>query len=265
MERNLLLVDDEENILRSLKRTLRRDGYNIFTADGGAKGLEVLDQQDIGVIVSDQRMPGMIGAEFLSKAREQHPTTVRIMLSGYTELNSVTDAINQGAIYKFLTKPWEDDLLRANIEEAFEYYELRRENERLNDKLINVNKKLEKRVEERTREAMLSMRSLQVAHDVLEQLPVVVLGIDADGIIVAANQEAHRLLDEQSEGLLGRRALDALPQVAHPLIENESKSRTEPVELELAGNTLQLLSSPLGRGDVFRGHVLVSSCGSSSK
>ena len=89
MERNLLLVDDEENILRSLKRTLRRDGYNIYTADGGAKGLEILDQQDIGVIVSDQRMPGMIGAEFLSKARERYPTTVRIMLSGYTELNSV--------------------------------------------------------------------------------------------------------------------------------------------------------------------------------
>ncbi len=258
MQRNLLLVDDEENILRSLSRTLRRDNYTIFTATGGVKGLEILDKHKIGVIVSDQRMPGMIGAEFLSKARERYPETVRIMLSGYTELNSVTDAINQGAIYKFLTKPWEDDLLRANIQEAFEYYELRRENENLNYQLQDVNKRLEKRVEERTREAMLSMRSLQVAHDVLEQLPVIVLGVDADGVIVAANQEAHRLFDKEKHGLIGRRALDTLPEDAHLLFESNDQNNSESVELELNGCQFQLLSNQLGRGDVFRGHVIVS-------
>ena len=258
MERNLLLVDDEENILRSLKRTLRRDGYNIYTADGGINGLEILDQHEIGVIVTDQRMPVMIGAEFLSKARERYPGSVRIMLSGYTELNSVTDAINKGAIYKFLTKPWEDDLLRANIQEAFEYYELRRENERLNSELQDINSKLEKRVEDRTREAMLSMRSLQIAHDMLEQLPVVVLGIDIDGVIVAANKEAHRVFNNNGSGLIGRQAQKVLPKTVHSLIESETDCISTPVELKLADSSVALLSKPLGHGDAFRGHILVS-------
>ena len=124
---------------------------------------------------------------------------------------------------------------------------------------MDINNQLEKRVEDRTREAMLSMRSLQVAHDVLEVLPVVVLGIDADGVIVTANEEAHRLLDKQKQGLISRRALDVLPKVTHPLIESEKQTQLDSVELEIAGDTIQLLSSPLGRGDIFRGHVLVSS------
>ena len=109
MERTLLLVDDEENITSALVRLLRRDGYNILRANSGEAGLALLAQNEVGVIISDQRMPEMSGVEFLSKVRERYPDTVRIVLSGYTELNSVTDAINRGAVYKFLTKPWEDE------------------------------------------------------------------------------------------------------------------------------------------------------------
>lgn len=121
-EKILLLVDDEANILRSLSRLLRRDGYTILTAGGGREGLEILQQQPVQVIVSDQRMPEMSGVEFLSSARELYPDTIRIALSGYTDLNSVTEAVNKGAIYKFLTKPWEDDELRQHISDAFELY-----------------------------------------------------------------------------------------------------------------------------------------------
>lgn len=121
-EKVLLLVDDEANILRSLSRLLRRDGYTILTANGGREGLEILQQQPVQVIISDQRMPEMSGVEFLSRARELYPETIRIALSGYTDLNSVTEAVNKGAIYKFLTKPWEDDELRQHISDAFELY-----------------------------------------------------------------------------------------------------------------------------------------------
>lgn len=107
--RHLLLVDDEDSILQSLRRMFRRDGYTIHLAASGEEGLAILDQTPIGVIVSDQRMPVMTGSEFLSKVKEKYPETIRIVLSGYTELSSITDAINQGAIYKFLTKPWDDD------------------------------------------------------------------------------------------------------------------------------------------------------------
>jgi len=126
-ERTLLLVDDEENILSALTRLLRRDGYHILRASSGREGLELLAANAVGVIISDQRMPEMSGTEFLSKVKDMYPDTVRIVLSGYTELNSITDAINRGAIYKFLTKPWDDDLLREHIREAFAHCEARKD------------------------------------------------------------------------------------------------------------------------------------------
>jgi diguanylate cyclase (GGDEF)-like protein/PAS domain S-box-containing protein len=115
----LLLVDDEENILNALTRMLRRDGYRILTARGAEEALDVLARNDVQVILSDQRMPGASGTEFLSKVKGMYPDTVRMVLSGYTELAAVTAAINEGAIYKFLTKPWNDDELRLQIRDAF--------------------------------------------------------------------------------------------------------------------------------------------------
>lgn len=123
MEKSLLLVDDEQNILRSLRRLLRSDGYTIHTASSGKEGLEILKEHSVCVILSDMRMPEMSGAEFLAKVKEQYPETIRLMLSGYTDLTSVTDAINQGAIFKFLTKPWEDDEIKQSINEAFTQYQ----------------------------------------------------------------------------------------------------------------------------------------------
>lgn len=122
----LLLVDDDENILRSLVCLLRSDGYRILTATGGEQALQMLACNEVQVILSDQRMPGMSGSEMLSHAKELYPETVRMVLSGYADLASVTDAINRGNIYKFLIKPWDDDLLRENLREAFDRYELGR-------------------------------------------------------------------------------------------------------------------------------------------
>jgi len=123
-EQTLLLLDDEENILRALSRVLRRDGYQILTARNAADAFALLAKYDVHVILSDQRMPEMNGTEFLSRVKDLYPATVRIVLSGYTDLKSVTDAINQGAIYKFLTKPWDDKELRTTIAQAFQHHDL---------------------------------------------------------------------------------------------------------------------------------------------
>lgn len=220
MERTLLLVDDEENITSALVRLLRRDGYNILRANSGQEGLALLAQHQVGVIISDQRMPGMTGTEFLSKVRELYPDTVRIVLSGYTELNSVTDAINRGAIYKFLTKPWEDDLLRANVEEAFQRHEMKVDNARLtqelrhaNEELLHINQELEQRVEQKTREAVRNLSVLGVSQEILEHLPVAVIGIGDDGLIAIANQLAHQIFSSTAEGslLLGEAADSIIP------------------------------------------------------
>ena len=121
--RAVLVVDDEPGILSSMRRLLRHDGYEIFTANSGREGFDILARNDIQVILCDQRMPEMNGTEFLSRVRLLYPNTIRIVLSGYTDLESISGAINRGAIYKFLTKPWDDELLRENIREAFRHHD----------------------------------------------------------------------------------------------------------------------------------------------
>jgi diguanylate cyclase (GGDEF)-like protein/PAS domain S-box-containing protein len=121
-KQTLLLVDDEDNILHALKRLLRKEPYQVLTCTSAKQAFELLALHDIQVILSDQRMPQMNGTEFLSQVKTMYPDTVRLVLSGYTDLRSVTDAINRGAIYKFLTKPWQDDSLREEIRAAFKRY-----------------------------------------------------------------------------------------------------------------------------------------------
>ncbi|SKA21282.1 EAL domain-containing protein [Novilysobacter spongiicola] len=122
-ERTLLLLDDEENVLRSLVRLFRRDGYQILTANSVREAFDLLASNPVQVIVSDQRMPDTSGTEFLAQVRDMYPDTMRMVLSGYTDLATITEAINHGAIYRFLTKPWNDDELREHIQDAFRAYE----------------------------------------------------------------------------------------------------------------------------------------------
>lgn len=128
-ERTLLLLDDEENVLRSLVRLFRRDGYKVLTASSTREAFDLLASNTVQVIVSDQRMPDMSGTEFLAKVRDLYPDTVRMVLSGYTDLATITEAINRGSIYRFLTKPWNDDELRSHIEAAFRSHERLRDDD----------------------------------------------------------------------------------------------------------------------------------------
>jgi len=118
----VLFVDDEGNILSSLKRTLRREGYDILTADSASQGFSLLATNDVQVIVSDQRMPEMNGTEFLSRVKNLYPETVRMVLSGYSEISAVTDAINKGAVYRFMMKPWDDEVLKEEIAGALRHW-----------------------------------------------------------------------------------------------------------------------------------------------
>ncbi|HUW36836.1 MAG TPA: EAL domain-containing protein [Rhodocyclaceae bacterium] len=215
--RTLLLVDDEENILSALKRVLRRDGYDILTGLGAEQGLELLASHPVDVIVSDQRMPGMSGVEFLRRVKTLHPETVRLVLSGYTDLQAVTDAINEGAIYKFLTKPWDDGILRANIEEAFRNKEMADENRRLhsevaqaNSQMAVVNEQLQKLLASKDMQVMRDEASLDIAQEVLQQLPWPIIGIDDERTIALANAAAAALCGDAAP-LLGRAIDVSLP------------------------------------------------------
>jgi diguanylate cyclase (GGDEF)-like protein len=120
--RTLLVVDDEPNIRAALKRLFRPDGYEVLAAASAREGFELLATHEVQVILSDQRMPEMSGTEFLERMCELYPDTIRIVLSGYTDLDTITDSINRGAIYKFLTKPWDGELLRRHVREAFRHH-----------------------------------------------------------------------------------------------------------------------------------------------
>jgi diguanylate cyclase (GGDEF)-like protein/PAS domain S-box-containing protein len=215
-KRTLLLVDDEENIVASLKRLLRRDGYQVVTANSGAQGLQRMAEHAVDVIVSDQRMPGMTGVEFLRRAKELYPDTVRMVLSGYTELQSITDAINEGAIYKFLTKPWDDERLRGHIQEAFRHKELADENRRLggaviaaNEELAQVNERLQRLLDAQREQITREETSLLVAREMIENIPAPVLGFDPEGMIAFVNADAELLFAHEAS-LLGRGAHEAL-------------------------------------------------------
>jgi diguanylate cyclase (GGDEF)-like protein len=173
MTRTVLLVDDEEDIGAALERVLRRDGYKILRATSGYEGLELLAQHDIEVVISDQRMPEMSGVEFLTRVKELYPKTIRMVLSGYADLASVTDAINRGAIYKFLTKPWDNEILCAIVLEAFELYEMQRTKDRLaleiqesNATLANLSLELAGLLESKNQQLERASR-----HDSLTNLP----------------------------------------------------------------------------------------------
>ena len=124
MKRRLLLVDDEAAVLNALKRELRDRPYEVITAHSGAEGLALLEQHEVQVIVSDHRMPGMTGVEFLSQVNERYPQTIRLVLSGYADFDSLTDAINLGGIYQFVHKPWEAGQIVAVINAAFAQFDL---------------------------------------------------------------------------------------------------------------------------------------------
>jgi diguanylate cyclase (GGDEF)-like protein/PAS domain S-box-containing protein len=124
MNKTLLLVDDEEAVLHSLVRLFRNHGYQLLTAGSGAEALRLLENNEVQVILSDQRMPEMTGVEMLTVVRERYPEIIRMVLSGYSDISAISDAVNKGNIYKFLFKPWDNELLLENIRDAFERFDL---------------------------------------------------------------------------------------------------------------------------------------------
>ena len=159
LKHSLLFIDDEENVLKSLKRIFEDDDYHIFTASGGEEALDILKTGRISLLVCDNRMPKMDGITFFQKAISLAPEAVRIMLTGFADVDTVMSSINKGEVYRYIAKPWKDDELKAIIRDGLEHYDLIEENKYLTDltlkqnqELKKYNKDLENKVEERTKE-----------------------------------------------------------------------------------------------------------------
>lgn len=178
LKHTLLFVDDEPSIIKALKRLFRREGYRILTADSGQDGLDVLKASEytVSLIISDQRMPGMNGAQFLEKAKSLYPNAIRFLLTGYSDMEAVIAAVNKGEIHRYLTKPWNDDDLLLQVRQAIKQYELVDENQRLteltakqNKELVELNQNLERKVAERTQQIVLQNKILEKVNRKLEK------------------------------------------------------------------------------------------------
>jgi Response regulator containing a CheY-like receiver domain and an HD-GYP domain len=172
----LLLVDDETNILASLRRLFRPLGYTVHTAESGAGGLAILEQEPIDLVISDMRMPQMDGAQFLAQVAQRWPQVVRILLTGYADLTSTIAAINQGQIYGYFSKPWEDNDIKLAVQHALEQKRLRAERDSLlaltqrqNDELKELNATLEQKVVARTEELRQTNMFLELAYEQLQE------------------------------------------------------------------------------------------------
>lgn len=173
---NLLFVDDEPNVLKSLSRLFRSAECNIYMAENGLAGLDILNKQDIDLIISDMRMPQMDGAEFLTHAAEKWPDTMRILLTGYSDMSSTIAAVNKGKIYNYCTKPWEETELKTLVNNALTQKRLREERQQLfeiinqqNHQLTELNISLEQKVEKRTEQLSKSLLKIEQANEALNK------------------------------------------------------------------------------------------------
>jgi len=173
---HILCVDDEVNVLKSLRRLFRGEDYIVHQAESGMQALELLEQQEIDLIISDMRMPHMDGAELLTQTASKWPDMVRVLLTGYADIESTIKAVNNGKIYSYCSKPWEDDELKSLIAKAIEEKRLREERvelfeiiHRQNDELIDLNNNLEEKVEKRNDQLKKSLKQLTNSHSVLKK------------------------------------------------------------------------------------------------
>lgn len=138
----ILYIDDEKNNLTAFKATFR-PYFKIFIAESAEEGRKILEAEKVEIIITDQRMPVMTGVEFLSSIIETYPDPIRILLTGYSDLQAVIDAVNKGHIYQYISKPWEEQHLKIIIEKAYEVYRLKMENKELVKSLLRANQQLE--------------------------------------------------------------------------------------------------------------------------
>lgn len=139
---SVLYVDDEAGNLQAFKAAFRRY-FTIHLAESAAEGMKILDENEVHVVLTDQRMPGVTGIEFLQSILEEHPNPIRILVTGYSDIEVVKAAINSGQVFKYVDKPWDNDRLKMAIDNAFEVYRLREENKQLTIDLERVNQQLE--------------------------------------------------------------------------------------------------------------------------
>jgi two-component system NtrC family sensor kinase len=232
----ILFVDDETHILRSLERVFLEDDYEILTATSGEAALEILERvPPVQVVVSDYRMPRMNGVDFLRRVRGHWPEIVRAVLSGYADTAAIVSAINEGQIYRFIPKPWDDTDLRMTIAAAVEQHKRQA-------KEIMFANVLQKRIDELERENSFLVGRIAAADaragEILDALPAGVLVVNGDGAIIRCNPEAESLLGGGDRQPLAGMNDPRIPSVLRTFVEKSTANGHDRSRVTLRGRSV---------------------------
>ena len=198
-QKTILCVDDEPIVLSSLERLFRKDNYTIYTASNGNEALELLKENTVDLIISDYRMPEMNGLELLKTVKNLYPSTIRVILSGYADFNNAVASINEGQIYRFCHKPWDNEELRVTVKQCLEYHDLLKQNRILLRRLQKQNIELQADNNYLEKKNKTNNFSMKIYQNILQKLPIPILAVDITGKILLANTAAINLFPPLSE------------------------------------------------------------------
>ncbi len=260
----VLCVDDEVNILNSLKRLFRKERFTFLTASSGAEALNLMQEKEVNVIIADQKMPAMSGTELMARVKDIYPDIIRIILTGYTDVDSISESVNKGYIYKFFMKPWNDQALILEVRQAIEQYDLIKANRVLHHKVLEqnltlqqINENLENIVKERTREIQIKNHALALSHAVLEDLPVPIIGVSDELLIVLINKAVQNDLEIENR-MIGCYISDYLHEsITEKIKESIASGKPETLNYTFSENCLKkIIITPLSGEFSEKGAIL---------
>lgn len=218
--KTVLLVDDERNVLSALRRTLRNEGYHILTANSGYEALELLKNNEVHLVISDQRMPEMTGTQLLHQVRIDYPDTVRVVLSGYADADAILGAVNLGHIYQFQTKPWNDADLKHAIQNCLTHYDFLQERRLLARALQYENQTLLDNTQYLMRFMVQRLTQLDCCQEVFVDFPLPLVGINKEHRVDILSDVTQFLLPTFERAEIGDGIQDCFPNELLALYES---------------------------------------------
>ncbi len=246
----ILFIDDEKEILSSIKRQFRKIKYEITTCASGKQALELLSNEEYPIVISDERMPDINGLELMKMIKEQHPDTIRIILSGYADSQTIIEAINQGEIFRFISKPWELEELLKNIAEAEAKWEANQHNKLFMKQIIEENKRLKMRLTYRESQ-------LDLSQEVLDEVPTPVIIVGKEDNIEVFNNRVKSELG--IDLILGDKITTIIPEDIYTTFNDnlQKNDGTSKAITEINGLTLSLYIRALRPTDNYKGIIII--------